>query len=55
MHDPDGRRIESRPVETLALGQVGRARAYLAFKDLAVLVVIVAVCLEAQQIRHPHT
>ena len=54
VHDPDRRRVERRPVETLAVNQVGRPRAHLAFEHLAVPVVIVAVGLEAQQVPHPH-
>jgi hypothetical protein len=42
-HDPHWRRVERRSIEALALDQVGRARAHLAFKPLAVLVVIGAV------------
>jgi len=36
VHDPDWRRIERRPVKTLALGQVGRPRDHLVFKHLGV-------------------
>ena len=52
--DPDRRRVEGRPVEALALDQIGRARAHLAFEHLAVAVVVVAVRLETQQVPHPH-
>ena len=54
VHNPDGRSVERRPVETLALDQVGRAQAHLALEHLAVSLVVVAERLETQQVSHPH-
>jgi len=53
-HDPNWRRVKCLSLETLALDQVGRARAHFAFQHLTVLVVIIAVGLETQQVPHPH-
>jgi hypothetical protein len=52
--DAHGGGIEGRSIKAFAVDQIGGARADLAFEDLGVAVVVVAVSLEPQQIPHPH-